>query len=141
MEDAPSGSARAAADPVAPSTCVRVTCVPGKGRGVVAAAPIAAGAVIETCPLVILAEADAVHIGGGAGVLRYYALELTAIGRHVLMAGYGMLYNHSRTPNAEIEYAAGDACVVFRALRRIEAGEEVVIDYRFEEEEDFLPME
>ncbi len=124
---------------IVPPRKIKVAPVPGKGRGVMAQAPIAEGETVEVCPLVVLGEADAEHIASGGGVLAFYALELTAIGRQVLMLGYGSLYNHSRDPNAEVEYAPGAAFLRIRALRDIPAGEEVVFDYEFEGEEEFLP--
>ena len=46
----------------------------------------------------------------------------------MLLLGYGMLYNHSAEANAEY-VQEGDAAVAFVALRQIDPGEEITIDY------------
>jgi len=49
------------------------------------------------------------------------------------------MYNHSYTPNAEWKQ---NACAfVYVALREIEAGEEITVDYSKEDAEYLLPKE
>ena len=42
--------------------------------------------------------------------------------------GYGSLYNHSYRPNAKF-YSEGSLTQVFYAIRDIDAGEEITVDY------------
>ena len=93
------------------------------GRGVFAVRAIEAGQTIEVCPTLEVPAADV------SGRLLDYVFESgTDAEASVLMLGYGMLYNHSASPTAEyVEH--GDGEVAFLALRDIEPGEEVTIDY------------
>ncbi|MBV9123137.1 MAG: SET domain-containing protein-lysine N-methyltransferase [Planctomycetes bacterium] len=97
----------------------------GRGRGVFARAPIAAGTVIEKVPVLLLPREE---IRGGA---RLSSLARFCFVRNrstvALALGYGSLYNHSYTPNAQYEEEPG--AMVFRALRPIEPGEEITINY------------
>jgi len=129
-----------------PPAKIRVAFIEGKGRGIVATQPISRGEVIEVCPLVILSSKDSEYIGEGSDKLKFYTLELVKARCHVLHLGYGMLYNHSETPNSELEYeaTAGNPpqSVLVRALFDIVPGEEIVYDYCFDEEEEkFLAVE
>lgn len=57
------------------------------------------------------------------------------------MLGYGALYNHSKNPNAEIDFEenAPQDYVYFRAVKKIKSGEEIVYDYHFDKDkEEFL---
>jgi uncharacterized protein len=116
---------------------VRVVRVEGKGRGVEALRDFDIGDVIEVCPIVIL-SADDSQIVPNLEVLKHYALELTVLRRNVVILGYGSLYNHSDDPNAEIEYVKGEDTISMRAIKRIRCGEEVVFDYEFDGQPDFL---
>ena len=49
--------------------------------------------------------------------------------------GYGSLYNHSYRPNARCDDESGQT-KVFRALREIAPGEEIVVNYNGEPEDE-----
>ena len=117
-----------------------VVSIPGKGRGVIAKCSFEPRDVIEKCPLVFLREEEEAAFVKQHGVLWYYAIDLTAVGRTALHLGLGMLYNHSSTPNSEIVYQAGDDFLLFVATSRILPGEEIVYDYEFEGEPEYLPQ-
>ena len=54
--------------------------------------------------------------------------------KHVAVSlGYGSLYNHSYEPNAR--YIHGEKQLTYRALRDIEEGEEITINYNFKPED------
>ncbi|HEY0107126.1 MAG TPA: SET domain-containing protein-lysine N-methyltransferase [Rhizomicrobium sp.] len=104
----------------------------GRGRGVIAKASIAKDEVIEVSPVLPLALADSECPGlndyslawgedapGGLGPQKDCAIGL----------GYLCLYNHAEAPNVTFDhrYDAEEIAVV--ALRDIEAGEELTIDY------------
>jgi uncharacterized protein len=92
------------------------------GRGVFATRRFAKAEVIETCPTVELSDADV------TGRLNDYVFTSVGEGDVVLVLGYGMLYNHSAEPN--VEYVQDEpSTIVFRALRKIQPGDELTIDY------------
>ena len=92
------------------------------GRGVFAARRFAAGDEVEVCPTLELPDASVV------GLLGDYVFGSGSESSALLLLGFGMLYNHSSEPN--LEYVeAGEATIAFMALRAIEPGEELTIDY------------
>lgn len=105
--------------------------IPGKGRGVVATQPIAAGETIERSPVIPLAMKDSECPG-----LNDYAF---AWGEDVpgfepgkecaIALGYIGLYNHSDTSNVRLERHYADNEMSIHALRDIAAGEELTINY------------
>ena len=77
---------------------------------------------IETCPTVEVADGDA------TGRLNDYVFASDKDGDVVLVLGHGMLYNHS--PNPNVEYVEGEPnTITFRALRKVQPGDELTIDY------------
>jgi len=48
---------------------------------------------------------------------------------YIVPAGYAMIYNHSEKPNTSYVYKQTERIMVFRALRNIEPGEELLTDY------------
>jgi len=99
-----------------------------KGRGVFTASPISEGDLIEICPLIVMPESEAPHLDKTKLSEHYFIIEdeekLVAIA-----LGYGQLYNHSKTPNAEVELRGADKQMLVRCVRSIEVGEEITIDY------------
>ena len=92
------------------------------GRGVFAAQRFAAGDEVEVCPTLEVPEDSVV------GLLGDYVFGSGSESSALLLLGFGMLYNHSAEPN--VEYVeAGESAVAFVALRAIEPGEELTIDY------------
>ena len=103
--------------------CVRK--VKGKGRGVFARCAIARGAVVERVPVVIIPIKELVDGWANPALNKYfYVWSRTTV---AVSLGYGSLYNHSYTPNADYEH--GDKVLVYRALRDIAAGEEITVNY------------
>ena len=105
--------------------------IPGKGRGVVATKPIAAGEMVERSPVLPLAAADSERPGlsdyafaWGEDVPGFDAGKECAIG-----LGYLGLYNHAKPSNVRLErhYAENEMSV--HALRDIAPGEELTYDY------------
>ena len=92
------------------------------GRGVFAAQPFAAGDEVEVCPTLELPD-DSIN-----GLLSDYVFGSGTETMALLLLGFGMLYNHDA--DANLEYVeAGDGLIAFMALRDIEPGEELTIDY------------
>ena len=92
------------------------------GRGVFATRRFAKGEVIETCPTVEVPDAEV------TGRLNDYVFSSVTDGDVVLVLGHGMLYNHS--PNPNVEYVQDEpSTIMFRALRKVQPGDELTIDY------------
>lgn len=108
--------------PFFPSEKIEVRQVRGKGRGVFARVSIADREIIETVPVLVLSEEDMEQTE-----LAGYCF-LWGRGTVALPLGYGALYNHSITPNAEY-VDRSPRTKVFRALRDIAPGEEITINY------------
>ena len=106
---------------------------PGKGRGVFAARAFAAGEIIDTSPVVPLSAAESANIDGS--ILDYYVFDWTPDGCFALALGAGSLFNHSFRPNIVYEKRFAERLIVFRALRDIEAGEELKSNYNGDPEE------
>ena len=95
----------------------------GAGRGVFAARAFAAGDEIERCPMLVVdGERGASLAHGAEGYVFNWGDESTA-----LALGFGSLYNHSFRPNATTLETPDE--LVITALRTIEAGEEIFINY------------
>ena len=109
-----------------PSTMIEVKRAKGKGRGVYARVFIPAGTVFERAPLLVMAEKEALE-GDHANVLPAYVFEYGK-GKVALALGFGSLYNHSYSPNACYEDVSGQM-KNYIAIRDIQAGEEVTINY------------
>ena len=95
------------------------------GRGVFAAEPIAAGEVIEECPVLRVPMEQLEHLG--ATIVDEYYFAWDADGAIAL--GHGSLYNHSDTPVAEYRKDIAADVLTVRALSDIAAGEEITFHY------------
>jgi hypothetical protein len=91
------------------------------GYGVFAKQPILPGETIEECPLLFIpAETKA---------LTDYQFAWNAE-QCVFALGYGSLYNHSEDePNAEYQTDKARNLIVVRALRPIQPGDEIFVNY------------
>jgi hypothetical protein len=102
-----------------------------RSRAVFAAEPIAAGTVVETCPVIRVPKGE-LDPGQTCTLSDYVFVGRAdpAFGDVLLIAlGFGSLYNHSDTPNAR--FVVWDDAVVITAVRDIAAGEEVTFDYGY----------
>ena len=88
-----------------------------------ASRPFAEGEVIEKCPMLIVDDerGEALVVGAEGYVFTW------GEGSTALALGFGSLYNHSFAPNATT-LEAGDELVI-TALRDIDAGDEIFINY------------
>jgi len=109
------------------SPLIEVRRIPGKGRGVVAREFIPADTVIERCPVLVVKEQEI-----DESILMSY-VYCWGRGTVAVALGYGSLYNHSYEPNAYYE-DVGQQTKVFTAIRDIEPGEEITINYNGEPE-------
>ncbi|MFM7055989.1 MAG: SET domain-containing protein [Planctomycetota bacterium] len=114
-----------------PSSLIEVKRIPGKGRGVFAREFIPAGTIFERVPLLVLPAKEVLGFDEG-GVLWQYVFEYGR--KNVALAlGFGSLYNHSYSPNARYD-DAGRQIKEYRALRDIQKGEEITINYNGSED-------
>ena len=111
-----------------PSVYVKDTGTP-KGRGVFAARPFAAGELVEVCPVVLLRKPyEALHKELKTVVFHWEVPE-GAAATQALALGYGSLYNHASPSNLRYETDAQALVIRLVAVRNVEAGEELTINY------------
>lgn len=95
-------------------------------RGVFATQAIKKGELLHRAPVLAYPNEEHQHIEKTH--LADYAFEY-GIGRSAILLGYGMLFNHSYTPNATYEIDFDNQTFDFFAYTDIEAGEEILINY------------
>lgn len=117
--------------PLTAPTKIRIAAssVAGAGRGVFATAPIAAGECIEQCPVIALENPRDRARLRKTGLVNYYFLWGPKRNRAALCLGWGSIYNHSFTPNAQFKKCIDDRRMDFIALRDIAPGEEIFVNY------------
>ena len=101
---------------------------PGKGRGVFAARAIAAGALIEEAPVIVVPTHEIEHLERTT-LSDYYFLWGPDDTSGAILLGVCSLCNHSYEPNAVFETRLDEATIRFVALRDIAAGEEITTNY------------
>lgn len=118
------------------SDCIEVKRITAKGRGVFARHRIAAGTVFEQVPVIVI-PAEEVLESTENSVLANYVFDW---GKDTvaLALGFGSMYNHSYFPNARYD-DEGQQTKIFTAIRDIEPGEEITVNYNGHEE-DLTPV-
>ena len=111
------------------SASIEVKRIKGKGRGVFARRLIRKGELIEKVPMLVL-SVEEYHDGIGKTSLANYCFAWGQ-GTVALALGYGSLYNHSYKPNARYDDVA-PRTKEFTALRDIQPGEEITVNYNAE---------
>lgn len=110
------------------------------GRGVFADQPIRKGQVIEVCPVIPLSKADAEKLA--TTVMDHYVFLWGEDKQDACIAlGFGCLYNHSLQPNAVGCEVTAQTQIEIVALRDIAKGEQILIDYQWEEDEYHFPRD
>ena len=104
--------------------CVRR--VPGKGRGVFAERRFAKDEVIERVPVLVASAAEVAHLDETQ--LAHYTYVWSGQ-TEAITFGYGLLYNHSYRPNAVYVRRMEAHLIDYIALRDIDLGEEVTVNY------------
>jgi SET domain-containing protein len=111
------------------SDLIAVKRIKGKGRGVFARRAIREGQVIERVPVLVLRLDEIRDADGWTGLAGF--CFLWGEGTVALALGYGSLYNHSFAPNSRYD-DEGQRVKVYTAIRDIDAGEEITINYNGE---------
>ena len=118
--------------PAAASNIVVADTGTSKGRGVFATRAHAEGEVVETCPVILFnATFTEIPIEVRRILFNWGVLARTKQS-HCLALGYGSLYNHGNPAN--MRYEGDDEAKVLRfvAIRPIEPGEELTVNYSAE---------
>ena len=114
-----------------PNDRLEIRSDPGKGRGVFAREPIAAGTLIESAPVIILPAAQCPMLD--RTLLHDYYFhwdgDPDGEGRGAVALGLVSLCNHSRRPRARVRRNYPQQTLDLLALMPIAAGEEITIDY------------
>ncbi|WEZ07339.1 SET domain-containing protein [Priestia flexa] len=95
-------------------------------RGVFATQDIKKGDLIHEAPVIAYPNEEHEHIE--KTLLADYSFEY-GINHSAILLGYGMLFNHSYTPNATYEINFNKHVFEFYAYTDIKAGDEVLINY------------
>jgi SET domain-containing protein len=109
--------------PLIHTDAIEVKKVQGKGRGVFARRLIGEGEEIERVPVLVLPWTENEWESGLADYFFAWGKGTVA-----LALGYGSLYNHSYQPNARYDDFS-PRTKVFTALRDIQPGEEITVNY------------
>jgi hypothetical protein len=107
---------------------LRIAVTAGKGRGVFACRTFSPGELIERAPVLELPSADWSVVAPtrlSSYCFRFGPDPLDA----AIALGYGSLYNHSYRPSAYYLQRLDAAVIDFIALRRIDVGDEVTVNY------------
>jgi len=107
---------------------IRLGKIEGKGRGVFAAKRIERGTVIEVAPVIVLPPNEWSDVGNTS--LYNYCFRWGDDDDHAALAlGYGSLYNHSYSPNAEYERNRDEGTIHFVAIAPIAKDDEITVNY------------
>ena len=109
-----------------------------KGRGVFALRNFKAGEIIENCPVLWLDSKQRKKCEGT--ILAYYMYPWRSTVTGSIVLGYGSIYNHSFEPNADWKQNFKTKNMVYRAVKPIKKGEEILVNYNGEPD-DLTPIE
>lgn len=99
------------------------------GYGVFAVDDIAAGEILEECPVLVLPlGSDALYD------YRFRWPKVVNPRAYAIPLGFGSIYNHQDDPNADWESDESRRIFIYRAIRDIPAGREIFISYNFGED-------
>ncbi|WP_307337540.1 SET domain-containing protein [Metabacillus malikii] len=102
-------------------------------RGVFATVDIKKGVLFHEAPVIPYPNEDHEHIKNT--ILDDYAFEY-GINHTAIVLGYGALFNHSYKPNATYDINFEKHVFEFYAYKDIQAGEEILINYNGEVDDD-----
>ncbi|MEM9547794.1 MAG: SET domain-containing protein [Bacteroidota bacterium] len=103
----------------------------GKGRGVFTSESIAQGEVIEICPVLIIPKAE-LPIIHKTFLHDYYFSWGENQEECAIALGFGSIYNHEIHANANFILDPFNQTIDIEAVKAIEAGEEITLNYHGE---------
>jgi hypothetical protein len=109
-----------------------------KGRGVFALKDFAAGELVEKAPIINITPTERKQCE--KTILNYYIYPWRSTRSGSIVLGYGSIYNHSFTPNADWKQNFKEEVMTYRALKPIKAGEEILVNYNGEPD-DLTPID
>ena len=99
-----------------------------KGRCIYTSVDLQPNDLIEICPIIKIPSGQLKHIDQ-TKLYDYYFLWEEEGFEACIALGYGSLYNHSSTPNAEVIMDYDDGTIRIEATQSIKASSEILIDY------------
>ncbi|HEY2381197.1 MAG TPA: SET domain-containing protein-lysine N-methyltransferase [Terriglobia bacterium] len=107
---------------------VRLGIVAGHGRGMFAARDFLKGELIERAPIIPIDEKK--WPNAAKTILSDYAFDWGINDEHAAIAlGYISIYNHSYSPNAQLEQMLDELMMEIIAIKDIRTGEQITINY------------
>ena len=122
-----------------PKPALIIRRIRGMGRGVFAGRRFRKGEVIEVCPVIPLTRTQTRKCRGEI-LDRYIFQWPRSAYPSAVVLGLGSLYNHSHTPNARFIPRTGADDMVFKAMRDIEAGEQILVNYEWPARDYHFPV-
>lgn len=108
--------------------CLTIIDTPNMGRGVFTSEPIPLGTIVEISPVIVMGPEDRIQLDKTP--LHDYIFEWGENRKQCCMAmGYVPVYNHASPSNCEYEMDYDDDTITVTAVRDIEPGEELFINY------------
>ena len=104
-----------------------------KGLGVFALKDFKEGEVVESAPVLIFTPTDRKNLEKTP--LSHYVYPWRSTRGAAIALGYGSIYNHSYSPNADWKQNFKTKCMVYRAIKSIKKGEEITVNYNGEPED------
>lgn len=101
--------------------------IKGKGRGLVASWSILKGTILENAPVLIVPESEMKFLKKTSVI--NYSFLWNKSGANALVLSQSSLLNHSDEPNIDYTINRRDKTISFKAIRDIQKGEELTIDY------------
>jgi len=103
---------------------------PKKGLGVFALKDFKEGEIIESAPVLTFDTKGRRNLE--KTLLNHYIYPWRSTRGAALVLGYGSIYNHSYSPNADWKQNFKTTCMAYRAIKPIKKGEEILVNYNGE---------
>jgi SET domain-containing protein len=100
------------------------------GRGVFATHNFAVGDTIEIAPVIRMTPKERKRMEGT--IMDFYIYPWKSTRSAAVVLGFGCLYNHSFEPNADWKQDYRSNQMVYKAIKPIKKGEEILVNYNGE---------
>lgn len=104
-----------------------------KGLGVFALKNFEKGELIESAPVLVFSPTDRKNLEKTP--MSHYIYPWRSTRGAAIAFGYGSIYNHSYSPNADWKQNFKTQSMVYRAVKDIKKGEEITVNYNGEPDE------
>jgi len=101
-----------------------------RGRGVFALKDFKKGELIESCPVLTFTPKERKRLE--KTLLNFYIYPWRSTRGASLALGYGSIYNHSYTPNADWKQNFKKMAMEYKAIKDIKNGEQILVNYNGE---------